>query len=66
MASGKAFWSVEDRGAESQAGYLTRWRLPASTPLAILAGCAGPLSTLPPKPGLSQKGGSQPAAQWQL
>lgn len=31
----------------------------------ILAGCAGPLSKLPPKPGLSQKGGSQPGAQWQ-
>lgn len=65
MANGKTFWPVEDKGADSQAGYYLG--VPTcSQPTGILAGRAGPLSKLPPKPGLSQKGGAQPAAQWQL
>lgn len=36
MATGKAPGSVEDRGAESQAGCLSRWCQPAPTPLAYL------------------------------
>ena len=34
--------------------------------LDTLSGCIGPLSTLPPNPGLLQDGGAQPGAQWQL
>lgn len=31
-----------------------------------LSCCTGPLSTLPPSPGLSQKGGAHPGLQWQF
>lgn len=60
----KVSWSVEDRvWLSPEVHHRGPPHLP---PMDALSGCIGPLSTLPPNPGLSQKGGAQPRAQWQL